>query len=475
MKKGVACLLFFLNTILFATYYSVSKEALDRIDPIVFSFFEMIALLPVALCILFLTRKQLTREIVKRGVLVGSWLCLSLFTIAIALKYTSATSTAFFPALNGIIAALIAWAFFKQPLTRSTWIAGIISLLGALLLILNSPMGGPRGTLIAFLGGFFFTCYIFLSDHEQREDIPPWPLFGIELLTMALWANLVVLLFGNWQAVHPQLPKDILVIVYIAGATTFLPTLIAVLMQKHISPVTISFIYILEPILGALFAALYLHEHLPIQGYLGGGLVVVGAIIQTWVTSQQGQQATTLRRYLAFHNYRLVGIIGLPLLLLSLGFLLLYGLGGFPPKPVQELLALWPMLPTLSNQGQKTFVFLLWVQVGCWVIAWLAFGIIGVLTAFRLAHKLLELGDVPAVSMEQVPKAPLVAQLYHEQRQQRQHSLQEQPTQPLPGEQPWTMPISASLQRRREKALIQQRRQNRLQRLGATDIREQVD
>src|SRR5437879_10290658 len=109
--KIVTCLFFLLNTFLFATYYSVSKEALGRIEPIIFSFFEMVTLLPAGICILILTRKDVSKALVKRGVLVGSWLCLTLFTIAIALKYTSATSTAFFPSLNGLLAALIAWFF----------------------------------------------------------------------------------------------------------------------------------------------------------------------------------------------------------------------------------------------------------------------------------------------------------------------------------------------------------------------------
>src|SRR6266568_3958773 len=287
--KIVACLFFLLNTFLFATYYSVSKEALGRIEPIVFSFCEMVTLLPAGICILIVSRKNLTKTVVKRGVLLGSWLCLALFTIAIALKYTTATSTAFFPSLNGLLAALIAWFIFRQPIGKVTWIAGLISVIGTGLLIANSSMSGWRGLLIAFLGGLFFTCYVFLADHQQQDSVAPWPLFGVELLTMAGWAMLIALLFGDWHSVHPSFPKDIWVILYIAGMTTFLPTLITVLLQKHISPVTVSFIYILEPILGAFVANLYLHELLPIQGYAGGMLVVAGAIIYTWGTSLNKQ------------------------------------------------------------------------------------------------------------------------------------------------------------------------------------------
>jgi hypothetical protein len=56
-------------------------------------------------------------------------------------------------------------------------------------------------------------------------------------------------------------------------------------MQRYISPVTVSFIYILEPVLGAFMAAYYLHEMLPLAGYVGGLLVVLGALIHTCGTA----------------------------------------------------------------------------------------------------------------------------------------------------------------------------------------------
>ena len=385
--KTVACLLFFLNTLLFATYYSISKEALGRIDPIVFSFFEMVVLVPVALCILALSWSQMTKEVVKRGILLGSWLCLALFTIAIALKYTTATATAFFPSLNGLLAALIAWGLLKQPVKKVTWFAGSISVVGTVLLISYSPMGGWRGTLIAFLGGIFFTCYVFLSDSEQKEHIAPWPLFGVELLTMAGWASLIVLLFGNWQAVHPLFPKDTLIILYIAGATTFLPVLITVLMQKYISPVTVSFIYILEPVLGALIANMYLHEALPLQGYLGGGLVIGGTIINTWGMSRRHSSTTAKSRSkLAIIRHKLVPSspveIGILLPVLSIEAVLLYHFVGFPPAEWLLLYRITPGLPLLVQQGQGMIILFLCIRALAWLLIWLTVIIQGVLTAY---------------------------------------------------------------------------------------------
>ena len=374
--KAVACLAFLLNAVLFGTYYAISKEVLGRIDPIVFSFFETIILLPVAICILILARRQITRALLKRGVLLGSSLCLAIFTIAIALKYTTATGTAFFPSLNGFLAAFLAWIFLRHPIGKTTWVAGLISVAGTALLIFNSSMGGVRGMLIAFLGGLFFTGYVFLSDYEQKDEYSPWALFGVELLTTGLWASLVVLLFGDWNAFHPALPKDGLVILYVAGACTFLPTLIAVLMQKHVSPVTVSFIYILEPIFGAIVAAFYLHEMLPLNGYLGGVLVIIGASVHTWGSARQekvearGGQVDAGLPVGAINRARTMGMLGSPVLILVVGALLLYKLHGLPMSSWDELYALILRWPGFQQQGLMSVALLMMARSLCWLTAW---------------------------------------------------------------------------------------------------------
>ncbi|HTK08238.1 MAG TPA: DMT family transporter [Ktedonobacteraceae bacterium] len=371
----VAAVAFLFNTFLFATYYAVSKEAMGRIDPVVFNFFVMAALIPVGLLFIALSWRELNREVIKSGALMGSCLCLGLCTLAVALKYNSATSTAFFPSLNGFLAAVCAWLFARQPINKATWFAGLVSAVGALLLIFNAQIGGPRATLIAFIGGLLCTFYVFVADHEQRGKNAPWALFGVQLLTMAIWASMIALLFGDWQAVRPAMPKDIWAILYISIGTTCLPTLITVWLQRFIAPLTVSFIYILEPVLGALFSYVYLHESLPLDGYIGGGLIVVGALIQTWgtanrsATTEQTLHAQLSRMSAQVRTSWFTALI-YPLLCCGVGGFVLLKLGGFPPNAWNSLQRVFPQVVPLIQQGHGLLLSLLVGQALSWLLAW---------------------------------------------------------------------------------------------------------
>lgn len=481
--KTLACLAFLCNVILFGTYYAVTKEALTRIDPLIFTYLEMMMLVPVALGILLLTWRDISRAAIKRGMVLGSSLCLALFTIAIALKYTSATGTAFFPALNGFLAAILAWVLLRHPMGKVTWLAGLFSLSGAVLLILNSPMGGVRGALIAFLGGLFFTGYVFLSDTQPEQELPPWPVFAIELLTTAAWANLVVLLFGDWQAVHMALPKDVFIILYVATACTFLPTLVAILMQKYISPVTVSFIYILEPVIGAVCATLYLHETLPLNGYLGGSLVVIGAFVQTW-GSLRNRRHAQYPRYSSPQTSAVAsrtGMAGFALAILpsligaigsGVGMLLLAWFGGFPPNVWRVLYAQAPSLLTSLQSGHAMSALSLatWATTGhnmsltmllLQSIGWLAAWIVLLSIAYTsVTHLFARMSAIHLVQQTTFSVEALEIELLEPQPAVNTRTLRQM------GVTPHTI---ATARRTSEKPLVQRRRRERQQRLLSID------
>lgn len=272
---------FLLVTILWGSFYAVTKTALTHLDPIIFTFFEVLVLVPIALILLIMQWQMLSFAVCKRGALLGSCLCIATLTITVAEKFIGATTTAFFPATGGIFATVITATVLRRSLKTSIWVACALSLLGVFLILHVSLSGSElTGDVIALLGALLFTVYLFLVEQDAQQEGPQfWAVVGIEHLSFALWMLLVSLLFGDWQHFHPVLTHDIPVVLYVALACTFLPVLLIHFAHRSLDPLETSFISILEPLWGGIIAHVFLGEVGPLSLYLGGGLIMAGALV----------------------------------------------------------------------------------------------------------------------------------------------------------------------------------------------------
>lgn len=287
-----------LNPVLWGSFYAICKNALETMDPILFLSTELwIAAIP-ATVILFVMRKDITRDLARRAVFLGFLLFLAILTSTGALFFTTATNTALFPALNGIMAAVIARIFLRKELMPATWFAAVISGWGVSILMLQSAVwnGSLVGDGIAFLAAFLFTLYIFAVNTQSEVPIRSmWVIFGLELWVVAVLGGLLLFVY---KAANPQLalsysdlePGHWWAALYVGLATTFLPTAIGLFFQRYVSPVTVAFLYVLEPIWGAVAARLLLGEVLDMVGMFGAALIVLGSIIHTAATSQDEEE-----------------------------------------------------------------------------------------------------------------------------------------------------------------------------------------
>ncbi len=296
------------NVLLFAAYYSLTKGALARVDCVMFACGQLLLLTPVALGLLIAHRHRLTRSVLVRGSLLGGCYAFVLLSLSVAMSFSSATETAFFPCLNGIYAAIFAGLLLRQRQTRGTWITAIVAL-GGMILMIGSPLGAShwRGDCAALLGALAYTAYLFLVDRfivaspdahngggsAATAPSDRWPVIGVQLATMVGIAAVVALLFGNWNEVHPQLPGDLWVLACV-GLTVVIELWDSPFILQRVSPVSLSYLYILEPIASGIIAFLVLHEVMPMQVYIGEA-VVLGAVIAQTVLSLIPPAATATR------------------------------------------------------------------------------------------------------------------------------------------------------------------------------------
>lgn len=279
--RRIALFAFAINPILWASFYTAAKPGIIETDPLLFSTLELLWTVPVGILIIACLIHRITQRDLLRGVIAGTSLYVVVLLSAGALYLTTATETAIFPALNGLLAVAFAWLFLARAADRKTWAAGFVAAIGVLFVL---PALGNRfiGNLVALLGAVAYTSYIYVAQRVTRDgDADVWTIFASELLTMAAYGSILVLVIGNGRLLLNQESSMYWTACYVGIMTTVIPTAISIVFQRYVPPVTTAFLYTLEPIWSAVFAAGILGEHLTARSYLGGLAILLGASLHS--------------------------------------------------------------------------------------------------------------------------------------------------------------------------------------------------
>jgi drug/metabolite transporter (DMT)-like permease len=243
----------------------------------------MALLAPVGLVLFFRSRKQLYPESVYRGLQLGGFLSTGLLCFTLSLKDTGITEVMVFSTVNGVIATLIGWKVFGQRISTLTKWACLFALGGAGLVWYTSPANW-QGDFTALVGGVCLTGYAFqverLLAEVQQQKRAIRPVIGVQFLTTAFVTLVIALCFGQWKTVHLLIPSDLATLVYVSFATTLLPCFLMLAVQRSLSAITVAFFSVIEPLVGASFAFFSVGERLPMLAYIGGGIVLVGILLQ---------------------------------------------------------------------------------------------------------------------------------------------------------------------------------------------------
>jgi drug/metabolite transporter (DMT)-like permease len=193
--------------------------------------------------------------------------------------------------LAPLLVALWARFAYHEPVRRRIWIALGLALAG-LALIVNVVGGGvslsTAGVLFALGGAFTYALYVLLAEHVVGGRDPVSLLAWGFLFTSVFWAVLVpwwsfpghaltreTSLLGHLHAVH--LPVWVLA-AWMIVLGTIVPFFLLVSALRHLSATRVGIVAMLEPVVGALVAWVWLGESLGgVQ--LAGAAVVLSAIV----------------------------------------------------------------------------------------------------------------------------------------------------------------------------------------------------
>nr|WP_297402293.1 DMT family transporter [uncultured Marinobacter sp.] len=231
-------------------------------------------------------RSRLIPEIRKcgrKGLFCAGAFAISTLGFVVGMKNTAAGNVLVILNTAPVIAALIAWAVWKETLPFRTWVIILVCVTGATLMAVGEfGKGDPIGLIMAVVAATALASNLNVARSKPESDMSVMLMFGALVL-----AGVAALLGGA------QLPssRDFFFIALLC--LVFLPTA-CILIQigpRYIPAAEVSLMLLLETVLGSFLVWLFLGE-VPTRLSLVGGAIVFSALaVHGWIEVKRYRQA----------------------------------------------------------------------------------------------------------------------------------------------------------------------------------------
>ena len=258
------------------------KDILDQQD--VYSFLVSRFLVAAAAMIAIRPKvlKQLNRDLIVKGMLVGSALGAGYIFQTLGLDRTTPAITGFITGLYVVITPLLAFIFLKEKLTPATWGYVLLAVLGLAILSIEGWSIGT-GELLVLASAVFFALHIILLG-SWSKNFDAYALTVVQLTSCAIVAAIPAS-FNGYQS-----PPDLqvwLVVLFTAIFATAFAFVIQTWSQARISTTKVAVILTMEVVFAALFSFMYGMEPFTLRLAAGGTMVLIAmlAIVQPKVSN----------------------------------------------------------------------------------------------------------------------------------------------------------------------------------------------
>jgi drug/metabolite transporter (DMT)-like permease len=261
------------------TSFAIVKEALPLTTPANFLFIRFglacLLLLPLA----WARRETFSKDLFRKGGLIGIFLFTAFLTQTWGLAFTSASRSGFLTGLSVILVPLLSILILRQMPGWLPIIGAFLAFLGLYLLTVADPVQqlpfniGDALTLV---------CAVLWAGHilSLGRFSPGGDTFGLAFLQL-LTAGIGSLI---WAGLTGELNFHLPAFVYgsafyLALACTVLAYLGQTWAQARTSPTRTAIILSLEPVFAAFFAWVWIGEKMGPWGWVGAGCILTGILL----------------------------------------------------------------------------------------------------------------------------------------------------------------------------------------------------
>jgi drug/metabolite transporter (DMT)-like permease len=273
--------LIFIVSITWGLSFPLVKIGLDYSSPIFYVFVRFL-LTTLIFCIIFYKDlKRISFSDFKYGAFIGLFLFAGYVTQTIALKYTSASNTAFITGTNIVFLPFVQMLIIRVAPKTENIFGIIIVLIGLYFLTDLQNMSFNKGDYFALLCSLSYAFYIVYLDKYTRIKDFKSLIFGMFLSTTiyALFSSFIIegAIYNEirFEFVTPLIAGIIINTIF----ANYLGLFISIKYQKDTTPVRAGLIYNMEQIFAVFFAYIFISEIMTLRQIFGALIMFLGLLI----------------------------------------------------------------------------------------------------------------------------------------------------------------------------------------------------
>jgi drug/metabolite transporter (DMT)-like permease len=244
----------------------------------------LFAALALAVFVAFLSRGRLVaafRSIGVAGLGVAATTATASGMFIVALNHATVANVLFMQAASPVAAALLAWLFFGETISRRTGLAMAIALAGVGLMVGGPGSGGVLGVTASLVMMLAFAVSIVIVRH--RRDVSMLP-------AICLSQVLVVAVAAPFSHPGEGTGKDLALLVLLGVGQMGLGLAFVTMGARLLPAAEVALITLLEVVLGPLWVWISISEQPAATAIAGGCVVVIAVLLQA---TEKTRAATT--------------------------------------------------------------------------------------------------------------------------------------------------------------------------------------
>jgi drug/metabolite transporter (DMT)-like permease len=209
-----------------------------------------------------------------QGIVLGVLLGSSYITQTFGLQWTSPAVSGFITGMSVVFTPVLAWVILRRQISRNTWIAVGLAIIGLIILSLHGWVFGS-GELLTLACALFVAFHIIgLGAWSSKHEV--YSLALVQITTVAIMSLIAAAPGGI------MLPPDGSVwwtVVITAVLATALAFLIQTWAQSIISPTLTALVMTMEPVFAGVFSVAFAGEELTIKLIIGAVCILAAMLI----------------------------------------------------------------------------------------------------------------------------------------------------------------------------------------------------